>query len=510
MSEQVSVYIKEVTLVDFKGFRGEHKFSFVDEKGEWCRWTVFLGNNNAGKTNLLKAIAGLEPKMVFFEKNIEKSKHSYIPLNFLDKFLSINDETKISLTCTFDKNKLYHYGLGFTKICENKKLKNLLIYGYGVIRNIETKGITTNKTDVINADSLFNGSTLINFEDWLFQLDYSAKNNQDKAIKGRDLLINVLTGDIFPEINDIRFISDEKLNNYIEFKTVDGWHRMSELGYGYQATLSWMADFCKKMFDRYPNSPNPLKEPAVLLIDEIDLHLHPQWQRGLIQSLSDIFPQTQFIVTTHSPFIIQSMENVNLYTLNRVGDHTEVKHLGNKSYIGWKIEEILSEVMGLDEKIQWVGRPHPKDLTFNLYFIPTALCGITWMTPMIFWACNFNWPNLDGPSIAILVFLIASWSMVGVGIIILPYWIKKFSDKSRYIITNKRAMIIKWIFFSEKIKSFTISYLYQLEMNADGSGDIYFGLESLYDQENRDGFTGLDDVKLVENILRNQIDKECA
>jgi len=42
---------------------------------------------------------------------------------------------------------------------------------------------------------------------------------------------------------------------------------------------------------------------------------------------------------------------VNLYTLTRVGDHTEVKHLGNKSYIGWKIEEILSEVMGLDEKI---------------------------------------------------------------------------------------------------------------------------------------------------------------
>ena len=111
-------------------------------------------------------------------------------------------------------------------------------------------------------------------------MDYGANNphseSKEKFSRNRELLKSVLTGDIFPEIKDLRFISDKQLNNYIEFQTEDGWHRMSELGYGYQSTLSWMADFCKKMFDRYPESSNPLKEPAVLLIDEIDVHLHQQ------------------------------------------------------------------------------------------------------------------------------------------------------------------------------------------------------------------------------------------
>ena len=355
MSEQVPVYIKEVTLTDFKGFRGEHLFSFVDEKGEWCRWTVFLGNNNTGKTNLLKAIAKFDCPSSPNEKN-----KSYWPIGLKANLFGDKKKNGTFSIIAFygnDKNKTIRFKYTFDYYYRYKthipfgERPDLAIYGYGVSRQIEKNGISRQNEETLNAENLFFNSNLTNFEDWLFQLDYAAKNKQKKAALRIDTLKSVLIGDIFPEIKNIRFISDNELNNYIEFKTEDGWHKMSELGYGYQATLSWMADFCKKMFDRYPNSPNPLKEPAILLIDEIDLHLHPQWQRGLIKSLSDIFPQTQFIVTTHSPFIIQSMENVNLYTLTRVGDHTEVKHLGHKSYMGWKIEEILSEVMGLEEKI---------------------------------------------------------------------------------------------------------------------------------------------------------------
>jgi ABC-type multidrug transport system ATPase subunit len=116
--------------------------------------------------------------------------------------------------------------------------------------------------------------------------------------------------------------------------------------------LSWLMDFAKRLFDRYPESANPLKEPAILLVDEIDLHLHPYWQRSIINYLSGLFPQTQFIVTTHSPFILQSMTDVNLYTLRREGDHTVSTHLGNRSFIGWGIEEILREIMELGDDIQ--------------------------------------------------------------------------------------------------------------------------------------------------------------
>jgi predicted ATP-binding protein involved in virulence len=385
MSEQVPVYIKEVALVDFKGFRGEHKFSFVDENGEWCRWTVFLGNNNTGKTNLLKAIASLEPDIIkeIYISETEKpidNTDTYFPigyklnlitekselgmnvlikqeikqeiavLSFLALRLSIGENLE-KVSNEFSYSKKGAKGIQQSLIGPKDLYSDFSIYGYGVVRNVEKRGISSERKDSLNADNLFNNSKLLNFEDWLFQLDYAAKNKQEKAKQRRDLLTTVLTSEIFPEINDIRFISDENLNNYIEFQTKDGWHKLSELGYGYQATLSWMVDFCKKLFDRYPESENPLKEPAVLLVDEIDLHLHPQWQRTIIKYLSDIFTATQFIVTTHSPFILQSMENVNLYTLQREGDHTIVSHLGNHSFIGWKIEEILSEVMGLEDNV---------------------------------------------------------------------------------------------------------------------------------------------------------------
>lgn len=370
MPEQTPVYIKEIDLVNFRGFRGKHKFLFTDETGNWCRWTVFLGNNNTGKTNLLKAIASLEPKsdkgnkgntyfpigntIKIFEKDTLKGAIFGIdiyPHLYKNKNVEPNEIDSIAESFFNGLKNNLIFSHSASRGDSDNLFNNLIIYGYGVIRDVEKKGISTENSNNLNSDNLFNNSKLINFEDWLFQLDYAAKNKQKKAVESRDLLLKVLTGGIFPEINKIRFISDEDLNNYIEFQTKDGWHKMSELGYGYQATLSWMADFCKKLFDRYPDSENPLKEPAVLLIDEIDLHLHPQWQRGIIKSLTDIFPATQFIVTTHSPFIIQSMEDVNLYILKREGDHTLCKHFGNRSFIGWRIEEILREVMDMNETI---------------------------------------------------------------------------------------------------------------------------------------------------------------
>lgn len=358
MADQIPVYIKDIGIVDYRCFSGENKFSFVDENGNWCRWTVFLGDNNTGKTNLLKAIASMEPEL-------ESNLHVFAPIGIspIDRLQigttvgittnrSLKNKSGYDLHWTIHKEKKIRL-MGST----NEQWKHFSIYAYGVIRDIERKGFISNGSESTNTDNLFQNSKLINFEDWLFQLDYAARNenapmeNQVKAAARRNLLKSVLTSEIFPEISDLHFISDADLNNYIEFQTKDGWHKLSELGYGYQATLSWMVDFCKKLFDRYPSSENPLKEPAVLLVDEIDLHLHPQWQRSIIKYLSNIFTQTQFIVTTHSPFILQSMENVNLYGLQREGDHTKVQHFGIRSFIGWRIEEILSEIMGLENNI---------------------------------------------------------------------------------------------------------------------------------------------------------------
>lgn len=102
------------------------------------------------------------------------------------------------------------------------------------------------------------------------------------------------------------------------------------------------------MLDRYPNSPDPLAEPAVVLVDEIDLHLHPAWQRKLIGYLTERFPNTQFIATAHSPLIVQAASDANIALLKRVGDHVEIIN-DVEDIKNWRVDQILtSDLFGLE------------------------------------------------------------------------------------------------------------------------------------------------------------------
>ena len=89
---------------------------------------------------------------------------------------------------------------------------------------------------------------------------------------------------------------------------------------------------------------------GIILIDEIDLHLHPTWQAQLVQVLKTIFPKVQFIVTTHSPSVLQSLEKDEIIALGLdENDNTVVKelNLGEYGLQGWTLEEILQDVMGM-------------------------------------------------------------------------------------------------------------------------------------------------------------------
>lgn len=82
--------------------------------------------------------------------------------------------------------------------------------------------------------------------------------------------------------------------------------QIDQLSGGYKAVLSVIADIAKRLSMANPDSQNPLEEDAVILIDELDLHLHPKWQKEIVDDLKRTFPNCQFIVSTHSPFVIQS------------------------------------------------------------------------------------------------------------------------------------------------------------------------------------------------------------
>lgn len=131
-------------------------------------------------------------------------------------------------------------------------------------------------------------------------------------------------------------------------------HPFSNLSAGQRSLFALVADIAIKMVtqnnyllppDRFGPDDYPLPQvltetPGVILIDEIDIHLHPKWQRGVVESLKKIFPKIQFIVTTHSPFIVQSLTGDELINLE-AGQSVPV--LGKLS-----VEKIANGLMGVD------------------------------------------------------------------------------------------------------------------------------------------------------------------
>lgn len=401
METNKQVYIKELRIRDYKCFKGDTTFSFVDDSVSnnssftVCQWTVLLGNNGTGKTNILKAIANIEPRKGYhtskdnnttgfitsvdlktsLNKNVKTEQ--YIP-KVIDRYekgnyqilcnfaiaesqqernlekktckeLSTQELTTDGEMVRFAKVE-FGYGPTFNIADSSPELENIKIYAYGVNRISDRTGLSNELKDT--AASLFDdNSPLLNLEDWLLQLEL-AKRTKPEVVKRVDLLKKVfISSSILPDIKDFKLVTDDNFNSHIEFECSNGSFRFNELGYGYQCMLAWIFDFSKRMFDRYPNSSNPLAEAAVVVIDEIDLHLHPKWQRTLLKELSDLFPNTQFIVSTHSPLIIQSIEGINLFILKHKEDGNIKIERINRNWEGWEIDEILQEAMDVDNSL---------------------------------------------------------------------------------------------------------------------------------------------------------------
>jgi len=91
---------------------------------------------------------------------------------------------------------------------------------------------------------------------------------------------------------------------------------VAQLSQGEKSLLALVGDIAKRLAMMNPSLKNPLEGDGVVLIDEVDLHLHPQWQRTLLERLSNTFPNCQFVLTTHSPLVISEAKDVLCYVLN--------------------------------------------------------------------------------------------------------------------------------------------------------------------------------------------------
>ena len=91
---------------------------------------------------------------------------------------------------------------------------------------------------------------------------------------------------------------------------------INQLSDGEKCLLALVGDLARRLALANPAGQKPLKGEGIILIDEIELHLHPRWQRNIVPSLEKTFSNCQFVITTHSPQVLGDAKNTAVYALN--------------------------------------------------------------------------------------------------------------------------------------------------------------------------------------------------
>jgi len=241
-----------------------------------------------------------------------------------------------------------------------------LACGHGPFRRFTNKGSQYFFSDVRDTKvgrfaSLFGDEEgLVQLEDWLIELDRrSLVDRREGRDSGYSPLYNQLAWTLrhmMPEEDPRRVIGAEELRaadlvpEYVRTTAeqgvicVDGfgnWVPLSQLSDGYQGTMAWVGDLVSRLSRAFPEAEDPLQQEGVVLIDEIDIHLHPAWQRKILTQLRQRFPRIQFIVTTHSPLVAAGAKDGELILLKREREHV-VAVQDQPAVQGWRADQILT------------------------------------------------------------------------------------------------------------------------------------------------------------------------
>ena len=385
------VYFLSLAVERVLCFKDRQVLDLSDGNGKPAQWTVILGDNGVGKTTLLRCLAGMEmrnlhgmdsedeeafPSLFIYENSniismwqeleiLKKSTANFsiqviygAPLSFYKRKALNNKKvpgfqkavvsTELQVR---DASLMFKFPSRYSTDTEGSRLIGLICYGYGATRRMGETSLSES-IDSENSASLFSEkASLINAEEWLLQTDYAARSaagkTRDRLQKQLSQIIEILKR-ILPDIEDIRIApADEEISRpRAEFLTPYGWVRLSSLGLGYRTAIAWMVDLAVRLFQRYPNSEDPLAEPAIVLVDEIDLHLHPKWQRNIMSFLTERFPNTQFIVTAHSPLVVQAAKDANIVLLRREGDRVVIDN-DPEIVENWRVDQVLTSVFEL-------------------------------------------------------------------------------------------------------------------------------------------------------------------
>jgi len=366
--------INTLTLRNFKKFE-DATFQFNS------KFTVLIGENATGKTSILDALATLlgtyllrssissgrsglkkdEARLLVVEKEgqdfLEPQKEVYV-----EAYGSLRERHLTWRRILGDRggaaSKLIAAGVADRKLVskgEDVDLPILLYYGTGRLWS------SHRKTEVGKPDSRLVGyrhgldprSDQGLFEKWFKQLEMAALQ-QRKTISALESVREA----VVTCIPNAEFFYYDIGKGQMMIRLQDsGLMPFNNLSDGYRNMVAMVADIAHRASRVNPHKGARAAQETsgVVLIDEIDLHLHPNWQRHVVQDLQQAFPNLQFITSTHSPFILQSLDPGEVIDLGRLPAKEDVDLFSAdiatpapaQSFSNRPIEDIVEEVMGV-------------------------------------------------------------------------------------------------------------------------------------------------------------------
>ena len=374
------MFLKSMTLHNFRCFT-DLKVNFNN------RLTVLVGSNGAGKSTVLEAAAIAAGTLTFAmdgltNYGIKKSDAHYKCFD-LGSNVDVQSQFPVEITAvgTIDgqeiswiRNLNSANGRGglaaakeMTMIAENyqnrmrngdKALKLPIIsyYGTGRLWNQHRE----KKNDVFEKNNRSNG--------YIDSLDGAANDKLMMKWFQKMTIQQAQRGELIPEFTAVRMAMEQVFASITGFSNVQVQFNLdtsdidilyfdkneehlripvSLLSDGYKCTISLIADIAYRMAILNPQLLDKVltETEGIVLIDEIDLHLHPSWQKRILKDLMEVFPKVQFIVSTHAPEVINSAKQESIVVLS----HNTVMPAMNETY-GKDANTILREIMEVSER----------------------------------------------------------------------------------------------------------------------------------------------------------------
>ena len=350
------------------------------------RLTVVVGNNGAGKSTILEAAtiaAGtLTAAMDGLTNYGIKKSDAHYKYYDLGSTIDVQPQFPVEITAsgkmdgkdiTWSRSLKSAKGRGglasakeLTSIAEeyqermrngDRELKLPVISYYGTGRlwaqHREKKNDTFEKNNRSNGyiDSLDGAANDKLMMKWFEKMTYQQLQRQEKIPEF--VAVKMALEQIFASVTGY---SDVKVQfnldtGEIDILYFDGTEHVrmpvSQLSDGYKCTISLIADIAYRMAILNPQLLNKVlvETEGIILIDEVDLHLHPKWQKRILKDLMDIFPKVQFIVSTHAPEVINSVKKGSVVILR----NNEVINATDETY-GKDANTILREVMEVSSR----------------------------------------------------------------------------------------------------------------------------------------------------------------